>query len=66
MGGRGTGEWRLWVVAVGCALHATEEYFTGWQAWAEDTLGIIAPTWLFTIVALGIVRLARQYGGALA
>jgi hypothetical protein len=37
-------EWTLWVVAVSCALHVTEEYFTGWQAWARQALGIVMPT----------------------
>jgi hypothetical protein len=46
-GGRGTSEWTLWVVAVSCALHAAEEYLTGWQAWAVGTLGISMPTALF-------------------
>ena len=40
----GTSEWTLWVVAVSCALHVAEEYFTGWQNWALDTLGIVMPT----------------------
>jgi hypothetical protein len=40
----GTSEWTLWVVAVSCALHVAEEYFTGWQHWALDTLGIVMPT----------------------
>jgi hypothetical protein len=39
-----TREWTLWVVAVSCALHATEEYLTGWQEWARQTLGIVMPT----------------------
>ena len=42
-----TGEWTLWVVAVSCALHAAEEFFTGWQPWARETLGIFMPTTLF-------------------
>ena len=37
-------EWTLWVVAASCALHVAEEYFTGWQHWAFDTLGIVMPT----------------------
>jgi len=36
-----TSEWTLWVVAASCALHLTEEYFTGWQEWAVETLGIV-------------------------
>jgi uncharacterized protein with HXXEE motif len=39
-----TSEWTLFVVAVSCALHAAEEYLTGWQEWARQTLGIIMPT----------------------
>jgi len=39
-----TSEWTLWVVAASCALHVTEEYFTGWQEWAVETLGIVMPT----------------------
>jgi hypothetical protein len=44
---RRTNEWTLWVVAVSCALHAVEEYLTGWQEWAAETLGIVMPTSLF-------------------
>jgi hypothetical protein len=35
-----TSEWTLWLVAVSSALHATEEYLTGWQQWARQTLGL--------------------------
>ena len=42
-----SGAWTLWVVAMSCALHATEEFFTGWQPWARETLGIIMPTTVF-------------------
>ena len=42
-----SGAWTLWVVAVSCALHATEEFFTGWQLWARETLGIFLPTTIF-------------------
>ena len=42
-----SGEWTLWVVALSCALHATEEFFTGWQPWARETLGILMPTTVF-------------------
>jgi hypothetical protein len=41
---KSTSEWTLWVVAASCALHVAEEYFTGWQHWALDTLGIVMPT----------------------
>ena len=37
-------EWTLWVVAASCALHVAEEFFTGWQHWALDTVGIVMPT----------------------
>jgi hypothetical protein len=33
-----TNEWTLWAVAVSCALHPIEEYVTGWQRWASQTL----------------------------
>jgi hypothetical protein len=39
--------WVLWVVAVSFALHATEEYLTGWQSWAFQVSGIIVPPSLF-------------------
>jgi hypothetical protein len=42
-----TSEWTLWVVAASCALHVAEEYYTGWQHWALDTLGIVMPTTRF-------------------
>jgi hypothetical protein len=58
-----TSEWTLWVVAVSCALHVAEEYFTGWQAWARQTLGIVMPTTRFlaanavlVVVALLLAR----------
>ncbi|HXO30368.1 MAG TPA: HXXEE domain-containing protein [Thermoanaerobaculia bacterium] len=41
---KSTSEWTLWVVAASCALHPMEEYFTGWQGWALETLGIVMPT----------------------
>jgi hypothetical protein len=44
-----TSEWTLWVVAVSCALHVAEEYLTGWQEWARQTLGIVMPTPRFLI-----------------
>jgi hypothetical protein len=43
-------EWTLWVVAASCALHVAEEYFTGWQHWALDTLGIVMPTARFLLM----------------
>ncbi|HEY6249658.1 MAG TPA: HXXEE domain-containing protein [Candidatus Angelobacter sp.] len=47
---RVTHEWTLWVVAVSCALHPIEEYFTAWQQWASQTLGIVMPTALFVFM----------------
>ena len=46
---RPTREWTLWAVAVSCALHPVEEYFTGWQKWASLTLGIAMPTTRFVV-----------------
>jgi hypothetical protein len=40
-------EWTLWVVAVSCLLHAAEEYLTGWQQWASESLGIAVPSGRF-------------------
>jgi hypothetical protein len=40
-------EWVLWVVPISFALHATEEYFTGWQSWALQISGVTVPTSLF-------------------
>jgi hypothetical protein len=58
-----TSEWTLWVVAVSCALHPAEEYFSGWQKWALETLGIAMPTTLFmianTVLFLAALVLAR-------
>jgi uncharacterized protein with HXXEE motif len=44
---KATGEWTLWVVAASCALHPMEEYFTGWQGWALETLGVVVPAGRF-------------------
>jgi hypothetical protein len=59
-----TSEWTLWVVAASCALHAAEEYLTGWQEWARQTLGIAMPTTRFlaanavlVVIALLLARL---------
>src|SRR5258708_18229794 len=41
---RTTHAWTLWLVAASCALHPLEEYFTGWQGWALETLRIVMPT----------------------
>jgi Protein of unknown function with HXXEE motif len=60
---KGTSEWTLWVVAASCALHATEEYLSGWQAWAVATLGIAMPTTLFVtmnaVLVVAALWLAR-------
>jgi hypothetical protein len=53
-----TREWTLWVVAVSCALHATEEYLTGWQQWAVQTLGIVMPTMRFFVANAVLVVVA--------
>jgi hypothetical protein len=45
-----TSVWTLWVVAASCALHVAEEYSTGWQAWARETLGIVMPTTRFLVM----------------
>lgn len=60
-----TSEWTLWVVAVSCALHPAEEYFTGWQAWARQALGIVMPTSIFVVansVLLVLAVLAARTG----
>jgi hypothetical protein len=58
-----TNEWTLWVVAASCALHVLEEYFTGWQQWARETLSIVMPTTRFlvmnAVLVLAAVLLAR-------
>ena len=59
-------EWTLWVVAASCVLHPAEEYFTGWQVWARQTLGIAMPTPTFLaanmLLAVIAFLLARQVG----
>jgi len=58
-----TSEWTLWVVAVSCAFHVAEEYLTGWQEWARQTLGIVMPTTRFlvanTVLVVAAVLIAR-------
>lgn len=54
---KATSEWTLWVVAASCAFHAAEEYLTGWQEWARQTLGIVMPTTRF-LVANAVLVLA--------
>jgi len=53
-----TSEWTLWVVAVSCAFHASEEYVTGWQGWARQTLGIVMPTARFLVANAVLVVIA--------
>ncbi len=53
--------WTLWAVAASAALHATEEYFTGWQAWAPHALGILVPDWLFVTANAVLVLLAFRF-----
>ena len=55
---RKTSEWTLWFVAVSCALHVTEEYLTGWQLWARQTLGIVMPTTRFLAANAVLVAVA--------
>ena len=50
-----TSEWTLWVVAASCVLHVLEEYFTGWQHWAVETLGIVMPTARFLFMNVVLV-----------
>ena len=58
-----TSEWTLWIVAIACALHATEELLTGWQQWAPSALGIFIPTETFvvmnTVLVIAALLLAR-------
>jgi uncharacterized protein with HXXEE motif len=61
---RVTHEWTLWVVAVSCALHVAEEYFTGWQRWAAETLGIVMPTTLFLLANAVLVVAALSLASA--
>ena len=62
-GSKPANEWILWVVAVSCALHVTEEYLTGWQHWAVETLGIVMPTMRFltanAVLLVAALLLAR-------
>jgi hypothetical protein len=53
-----TSEWTLWVVAVSCACHVAEEYLTGWQDWAHQTLGIVMPTTRFLVANAVLVVVA--------
>jgi len=53
--GNKTSEWTLWVVAVSCALHITEEYLTGWQEWARQSLGIEMPTSQFLLANVALI-----------
>jgi len=53
-----TSEWTLWVVAASCALHVLEEYFTGWQRWAAESLGIVMPTTRFFVANAILVLVA--------
>ena len=51
-------EWTLWVVALATAVHATEEYLSGWQQWAPATLGISLPASVFIPINAGLVLIA--------
>jgi hypothetical protein len=46
------------VVAVSCAFHVAEEYLTGWQQWARQTLGIVMPTTRFLVANAVLVVVA--------
>ena len=62
-----TNEWTLWVVAASCALHVAEEYLTGWQQWARETLSIVMPTTRFLVmnaVLVGAAVLLARIGWA--
>ena len=61
--GARTNEWTLWVVAVSCGLHATEELLTGWQDWARDALGIVMPTSVFVVMNAVLVVAALVLAG---
>lgn len=56
-----TNEWTLWAVAASCALHPIEEYFTGWQRWAFQTLGIAMPTALFVFMNAALLVAAVSF-----
>ena len=53
-----TSEWTLWVIAVSCAFHVAEEYLTGWQEWARQTLAIVMPTTRFLVANAVLVVVA--------
>ena len=55
---RPTREWTLWVVAVSCVLHVAEEFFTGWQEWAREALGIAMPSTPFLLANAVLVAAA--------
>jgi hypothetical protein len=61
-----TNEWTLWAVTVSSVLHPAEDYFTGWQEWARQTLGVVMPTATFLVanmlLALFAFLVARQVG----
>lgn len=59
-----TREWTLWVVAAATALHAAEEYLTGWLDWAPWLLGIDLPGWIFLV--MNLVLLVAAVAGARA
>lgn len=62
MNGRaGSHEWTLYAVAASCALHVAEEYLTGWQEWARQTLGIVMPTSRFLFANAVLVILALLF-----
>jgi hypothetical protein len=44
-----------------CVLHVAEEYLTGWQEWARQTLGIVMPTSRFLFANTVLVILALLF-----
>jgi hypothetical protein len=61
IGRSGTREWTLYAVAACCVLHVAEEYLTGWQEWARQTLGIVMPTSRFLLANAVFVMLALLF-----
>lgn len=53
----------LWIVALATMVHPLEEWATGWFPWANSTLGIDMPRWLFVVancvLAIAAVAAAR-------
>jgi hypothetical protein len=56
-------EWTLWAVAASCVLHVVEEYLTGWQGWAQQTLGIAVSSNTFLAANAVLVVIALLTAG---